>query len=200
MTADLARPLQLLLLSLMATLLSIPAFAETLIIVPADENGSTTMSRDIAKGVVIPIMKSGKHKVIPYKNYRQAALADGVKETALSEAASMAEHAAKLGATKGVEVKVLRQGSGASVKVVDLKAKEVVFEKSMKLKGSSLTGAEGKSLIAEIYTVLAAKAAPKPEPAVAAATPAADAALHSSPAPQAAAAPKQHLHLKRRST
>ena len=160
MTADLARPLQLLLLSLMATLLSIPAFAETLIIVPADENGSTTMSRDIAKGVVIPIMKSGKHKVIPYKNYRQAALADGVKETALSEAASMAEHAAKLGATKGVEVKVLRQGSGASIKVVDLKAKEVVFEKSMKLKGSSLTGAEGKSLIAEIYTGLAAKAAP----------------------------------------
>ena len=63
----------------MATLLSLPAFAETLIIVPADENGSTAMSRDIAKGVVIPIMKSGKHKVIPYKNYRQAALAGGVK-------------------------------------------------------------------------------------------------------------------------
>ena len=103
MTADLARPLQLLVLSLMAALLSLPAFA-TLIIVPADENGSTTMSRDIAKGVIIPIMKGGKHKVIPYKNYRQAALAGGVNETALSEAASMVEHAAKLG-DEGREVK-----------------------------------------------------------------------------------------------
>ena len=109
MTADLARPLQLLLLSLMATLLSLPAFAETLIIVPADENGSTAMSRDIAKGVVIPIMKSGKHKVIPYKNYRQAALADGVKETALSEAASMAATTSGSSTEPPMMVKVPRQ-------------------------------------------------------------------------------------------
>ena len=52
----------------------------------------------------------------------------------------------------------------------------------MKLKGSSLTGAEGKSLIAEIYTGVVAKPAPKPEPAVAAAPAAA-------PAPEAAPAP-----------
>ena len=120
MTADLARPLQLLLLSLIATLLSLPAFAETLIIVPADENSSTTMSRDIAASVVIPIMKAANTRSFRIK--LPSSRPGRGERTALSGAASN-EHAAKLGATKGVEVKVLRRAR-VHYKVVDLKAKK----------------------------------------------------------------------------
>ena len=168
MTAYLARTLRFSLLFILTALLSLTAFAETLIIVPADESGSTSMTRDIAKAVVIPIMKAGKHTVIPYKNYRKAALDGGIEANGLSSEAAMAEHGAKLGATKGIEVKVMRKGAKAEVKVVDLAAKVVVYEKALSIAGANLTGAEGKTLVAQIYEGLTATA-PQPEPAAPAA-------------------------------
>ena len=172
MTAHPARPFRFSLFFVLAAFVSLPAMAETLIIVPADESGSTAMTKDIAKTVVIPIMKAGKHKVIPYKNYRKAAIAGGVEATALSGETAMVEHGAKLGATKGVEVKVIRKGAKAEVRVVDLAAKVVVFEKTMAIAGSSLTGGEGKSLITEIYSGLSVKPEPKAKAAPAEEVPA----------------------------
>jgi len=169
MTAYLARTLRFSLLFILTALLSLTASAETLIIVPADESGSTSMTRDIAKAVVIPIMKAGKHTVIPYKNYRKAALDGGIEASGLSSEAAMAEHGPKLGATKGIEVKVMRKGAKAEVKVVDLAAKVVVYEKALSIAGANLTGAEGKTLVARIYEGLIAKPAPQPEPAAPAA-------------------------------
>ena len=201
MTAHPARPLRLSLFFILAAFVSLSASAETLIIVPADESGSTAMTKDIAKTVVIPIMKAGKHKVIPYKNYRKAALAGGIEATDLSGEAAMVEHGTKLGATKGVEVKVIRKGSKAGVRVVDLAAKVVVFEKTLAITGNNLTGGEGKSLIAEIYNGLEAKPAPKKEetpaepaptaaavPAEASEAPTSEAAATPAPAPAPAAA------------
>ena len=160
MTAHCARFLRTSLAFILAALVSLPAMAETLIIVPADESGSTAMAKDIAKTVIIPIMKAGKHKVIPYKNYRQAALSGGIEATQLAGQEAMVAHGAKLGATKGVEVKVLRQDSKVSLRIVDIATKATTFEKALVISGSSLSAPEGKDLISAIYTGVSAKPAP----------------------------------------
>lgn len=194
MTAHIARAFRLSSLFIAATLIALPAVAETLIIVPANEAGSTTMTRDIAKNVVIPIMKAGKHKVIPYKDYRKLALKAGVKDTGLSSPKALASHGISLGATRGIEIKVLRESSKAAVTVVDLASKSVVFEKSVSIGGKALTNAEGKKLISDIYAGIQAKlkpaaSQPEPEPTAQAATQTPATAATPEPEPAATPAP-----------